>query len=90
MTFFCSLPGKLAALQNCFLKAVTVTASKKLRAGVDRSVTENLSKSVPLAAHAGSFNCVRLSPHFAQDDRFGEGRAVNMAKGETTTCELRP
>ena len=27
---------------------------------------------------AGSFDCVRLAPHSAQDDNFGEGSAIDF------------
>jgi hypothetical protein len=30
--------------------------------------------SVPSSADTGSFDCVRLAPHFAQDDRFLDDR----------------
>jgi len=36
----------------------------------DRTVVEKIAGPVVSPAGAGSFDCVRLEPHFAQDDKF--------------------
>src|SRR6266576_685097 len=39
---------------------------------------KNCQRPVVSSPGMGSFDCVRLAPHFAQDDRFGENR---LARG---------
>jgi len=41
-------------------------------------VAEKLTAAAILQALAGSFDCVRLAPHSAQDDNFGEGSAIDF------------
>ncbi|HST11997.1 MAG TPA: hypothetical protein VLL05_16590, partial [Terriglobales bacterium] len=42
-----------------------------LQAGGPSSWVENLDKFISALGNAGSFDCVRLTPHFAQDGQGG-------------------
>jgi hypothetical protein len=40
--------------------------------------------SVPIEVHAGSFDCVRLSPHYAQDDKLKASRGESGSDAITS------
>jgi hypothetical protein len=54
----------------------------KEKSGADTAVIENITESGVLHANTGSFDCVRLAPHFAQDDS-------SMIRSRLAACDMR-